>query len=72
MKHYRSHLETLRKQAAESAMISALTTVPKNRELFEKLAAHLNTLADEVERGMAAAEETSTPLVGKAAPSAWA
>jgi hypothetical protein len=72
MKNYRSHLETLRKQAAESALISALTTVPQKRELFAKLAAHLSTLADEVERGMAAAGETSTPLVGEAAPSAWA
>jgi len=55
MKNYRDHLETLRKQAAESALISSLTTVPQKRELFAKLAAHLNTLADEVERGMAAA-----------------
>jgi hypothetical protein len=50
MENYRSHLETLRKQAADSALISALTTVPQKRELFAKLAAHLNTLADEVER----------------------
>jgi len=72
MKNYQSHLETLRKQAAESALISALTTVPQKRELFAKLAAHLNTLADEVERGMAAAGETSTSLGEKAAPRAWA
>jgi hypothetical protein len=70
MENYRSHLETLRKQAAESALISSLTTIPQKRDLFAKLAAHLNTLADEVERGMPAAEGTSTPLLGKAAPSA--
>jgi hypothetical protein len=59
MKHYRSHLETLRKQAAESALIGALTTDPQKEELFAKLAAHLNALAVEVEREIAAAEETA-------------
>ena len=47
MKDYWSHLETLRKQAAESALISALTTVPQKRDLFAKLAEHLNMLAAE-------------------------
>ena len=55
MNNYRSHLEALRKQAAESALISALTTVPQKRELFAKHAEHLNVLAAEVERAMAAA-----------------
>ena len=54
MKDYQSHLETLRKQAAESALISALTTVPQKRELFAKHAEHLNALAAEVERAMVA------------------
>jgi len=54
MKNYRTHLETLRKQAAESALISTLTTVPQKRELFARHAAHLNTLADEVERDLVA------------------
>ena len=53
MKDYRSHLETLRKQAAESALISTLTTVPQKRELFARHAEHLNALAAEVERAMA-------------------
>ena len=48
MKDYRTHLETLRKQAAESALISALAIDPQKRELFAKHAAHLNTLAAEV------------------------
>jgi hypothetical protein len=55
MMDYRTHLETLRQQAAESALISALTTVPQKRELFAKHAEHLNVLAAEVERAMAAA-----------------
>jgi hypothetical protein len=48
------------KQAAESALISALTTVPQKRELFAKHAEHLNTLATEVERAMAAANREAT------------
>ena len=56
IKHYRTHLETLRKQAAESELISSLATDPQKRELFAKHAAHLNMLAGEVERAMAAAQ----------------
>ena len=36
MKDYRAYLETLRKQAAGSALISALATAPQKRELFAK------------------------------------
>ena len=60
MKDYRTHLETLRQQAAEAALISALTTVQHKRELFAKHAEHLDALADEVERVMAAADEEAT------------
>ena len=59
MKDYRTHLEALRKEAAECALICDLTTVPRKRELFAKLAVNLNTLAAEVERAMAAANDTS-------------
>ena len=59
MKDYRSHLETLRKAAAETALISALATIPQKRELFAKLTEHLNTLAADVERAMAAGNERS-------------
>ena len=38
-------------------MVSALTSVPRKRELFAKHAEHLNALAAEVERAMAAADE---------------
>ena len=55
MKNYRTHLETLRQQAAESALIGALATVPQKRELFAKHAEHLSALAAEVERAMVAA-----------------
>jgi hypothetical protein len=57
MKDYQSHLKTLRKQAAESALISALTIVPQKRELFANHAAHLNALAAEVEHAMVAADK---------------
>jgi hypothetical protein len=50
MKDCRTHLETLRKQATESALISGLATVQQKQELFAKHAEHLNALADEGER----------------------
>ena len=45
MNDHRDHLEALRKQAAEAALISALATSPEKRDLFAKIAEHLNTLA---------------------------
>jgi hypothetical protein len=45
--------------AAEAALISALTTVQHKRELFAKHAQHLDALADEVERAMAATNDGS-------------
>jgi hypothetical protein len=57
MKDYWTHLETLRKQAAEAALISALATGPQKCELLAKHAAHLDTLAPEVERATAASNE---------------
>ena len=56
MKDYQAHLESLRQQAAEAALISDLTTIPQKREMFAKLAAHFNMLADEVEKVMTAAQ----------------
>jgi len=49
MNDHRHHLEALRKQAAEAALISALATSPGKRDLFAKIAEHLNTLAAAVE-----------------------
>jgi hypothetical protein len=54
MKDYWTHLEALRKPAAESALISALAIDPQKRELFAKHAAHISALAAEVEHAMAA------------------
>ena len=47
---YSSHLDKLRKDAAEAALIRDLATNHAKRELFERLAQHLSRLADEVER----------------------
>ena len=54
MQDYQTHLEKLRKDAAECELMSNLATDLQKRELFKKLAEHLATLATEVERAMAA------------------
>ncbi len=54
MKDMQVHLEKLRTDAAECAMISGLATDKQKRELFAKLSQHLTVLADEVERVMKA------------------
>jgi hypothetical protein len=56
MKDYQASVEKLRKDAAENKLIADLATNKAKRETFAKLADHLNTLADEVERAMAARE----------------
>jgi hypothetical protein len=48
-----SHLEKLRADAAECALIRDLSTDVKKRELFARLAEHLATLATDVEKAMA-------------------
>lgn len=50
-----THLEKLRADAAECALIRDLATDPGKRELFTKLAEHLATLAAEVEKAIATA-----------------
>jgi hypothetical protein len=45
-------LEKLRADAAEAAMIRDLATDPTKREMFDRLAIHLSTLADQVEIAM--------------------
>ncbi|MET3840416.1 hypothetical protein [Bradyrhizobium sp. OAE829] len=54
MKDYQVHLEKLRTDAAECRLISDLATDPKKRELFDRLALHLTTLADQVEEAILA------------------
>jgi hypothetical protein len=56
MKDYQNSVEHLRKEAAEKRLIADLASDKAKRETFAKLADHLNALADEVERAMAAKE----------------
>jgi hypothetical protein len=52
MKDYQTHLEKLRTDAAECRLICDLATDPAKRELFDRLALHLTTLADQVDLAM--------------------
>jgi hypothetical protein len=54
MKDLEAHLERLRTDAEECALISKLATDKEKRELFGKLSKHLMTLASEVQRTIAA------------------
>jgi hypothetical protein len=56
MQDMRRHLDRLRDDAAECAIVSGLSATKEKRELFARLAKHLNSLADDVERSIAAAE----------------
>ncbi len=49
MKDMQAQAERLRTEAAECALIRDLATEPHKRELFNRLAEHLNRLAAEVE-----------------------
>ena len=52
MQDYQSHLEKLRTDAAECRLICDLATNQAKRELFDRLAVHLSSLADQVELAM--------------------
>jgi hypothetical protein len=52
MKDYEKHLEKLRIDAAECALIRDLATDKAKRDLFDRLAGHLTVLADQVEHEM--------------------
>ncbi len=54
MQDMKAHLEKLRADAAECALIRDLATDPQKRALFTRLADHLATLASEVEAAIAA------------------
>jgi hypothetical protein len=54
MQDMQTHLEKLRTDAAECALIRDLATDTRKRELFTRLAEHLSTLASEVEAAIAA------------------
>jgi hypothetical protein len=53
MKDMLAHLEKLRTEAAECALIRDLAGEPAKRDLFARMAEHLLTLAAEVERAIA-------------------
>jgi hypothetical protein len=59
MKDMQKHLDKLRADAAECALIRDLATDPKKRELFTKLAQHLDALANEVAAAIATNEQKS-------------
>lgn len=52
MKDYQNHLEKLRADAAECRRICDLATDPAKREMFDRLALHMTSLADQVEQAM--------------------
>ena len=54
MQDMKAHLEKLRKDAAECALISGLATDKMKRDLFARLSRHLTVLAEEVEKAIAA------------------
>jgi hypothetical protein len=54
MQDMKAHLEKLRADAAECALIRDLATDPDKRELFTRLADHLTALASEIEAAIAA------------------
>jgi hypothetical protein len=54
MQDMKVHLEKLRTDAAECALIRDLATDPAKRELFTRLADHLGSLASEIEAVIAA------------------
>jgi hypothetical protein len=56
VKDYRASLEKLRSDAAEAALIRDLATDMAKRKMFDRLARHLDQLADDVERALNAAK----------------
>jgi hypothetical protein len=50
MKDVQVHLNTLRAEAADRQRVSDEATDGEKRELFSRIAAHLNVLASEAER----------------------
>jgi hypothetical protein len=54
MQDMKAHLEKLRADAAECALIRDLATDPQKRALFTRLADHLSALASEVEAAIEA------------------
>ena len=62
MKDYEAQLEKLRRDAAECRLICDLATDQAKRELFDRLAVHLTSLADHVELAMIEASKSGKRL----------
>jgi len=64
MQDMQAQAEKLRVDAEDCALISKLATDPNKRDLFARLAAHLSTLASEVEKAIATTlrEQANDPL----------
>jgi uncharacterized protein YdcH (DUF465 family) len=56
VKGYQASLEKLRSDAADAALIRDLATEAAKRDMFDRLAKHLNQLADDIERAMNASK----------------
>ena len=56
VKDYQASLEKLRSDAAEAALIRDLATDMAKRDMFDRLAKHLDQLADDIERAMNASK----------------
>ena len=61
MKDMEQHLLKLRADAEECSNISKLATDPQKQELFARLAQHLNVLASEIARAIAAKKAGDGP-----------
>ena len=59
MQDHRAQLEKLRSDAAECKLIGERASDTPKRALFERLAAHLGTLADDVEQEMLSAKSNA-------------
>ena len=62
MRDYQTQLEKLRADAAECRLICDLATDPAKREIFDRLAVHLASLADQVELAMIEAGKSGRRL----------
>lgn len=56
MKDYQASLEKLRNGAVEAALIRDLATDMAKRDMFDRLAKHLDQLADDIEQAMNASK----------------
>jgi hypothetical protein len=64
MRDMEQHLQKLRADAEECSNISKLATDQQKQELFARLAQHLNVLASEIERAIAAKKASDGTVAG--------